>query len=182
MEVYVTDSKRMRGTLFSGAVASSMIVVIMAILTFFLAGGNAWFGISAGTLVMMFSYTNNLTLRFNMLTSANNLTLRFNMLTSVMQNINHALGDAHDMTVILDAHRLSTVASLDRIVVLKNGEIVEDGVHSELIAAGGEYADQLAACGFLITFLLSQSLSGTRKPSYIFQCVCSRPFSDSECV
>ena len=149
MEVYVTDSKRMRGTLFSG--------------------GNAWFGISAGTLVMMFSYTNN-------------LTLRFNMLTSVMQNINHALGDAHDMTVILDAHRLSTVASLDRIVVLKNGEIVEDGVHSELIAAGGEYADQLAACGFLITFLLSQSLSGTRKPSYIFQCVCSRPFSDSECV
>lgn len=169
MEVYVTDSKRMRGTLFSGAVASSMIVVIMAILTFFLAGGNAWFGISAGTLVMMFSYTNN-------------LTLRFNMLTSVMQNINHALGDAHDMTVILDAHRLSTVASLDRIVVLKNGEIVEDGVHSELIAAGGEYADQLAACGFLITFLLSQSLSGTRKPSYIFQCVCSRPFSDSECV
>ena len=169
MEVYVTDSKRMRGTLFSGAVASSMIVVIMAILTFFLAGGNAWFGISAGTLVMMFSYTNN-------------LTLRFNMLTSVMQNINHALGDAHDMTVILDAHRLSTVASLDRIVVLKNGEIVEDGVHSELIAAGGEYADQLAACGFLITFLLSQSLSGTRNPSYIFQCVCSRPFSDSECV
>ena len=169
MEVYVTDSKRMRGTLFSGAVASSMIVVIMAILTFFLAGGDAWSGISAGTLVMMFSYTNN-------------LTLRFNMLTSVMQNINHALGDAHDMTVILDAHRLSTVASLDRIVVLKNGEIVEDGVHSELIAAGGEYADQLAACGFLITFLLSQALSGTRKPSYIFQCVCSRPFSDSECV
>ena len=92
-EVYVTDSKRMRGTLFSGAVASSMIVVIMAILTFFLAGGNAWFGISAGTLVMMFSYTNN-------------LTLRFNMLTSVMQNINHALGDAHDMTVILDEPRL----------------------------------------------------------------------------
>ena len=79
-------------------------------------------------------------------------------------------------------NRLSTVASLDRIVVLKNGEIVEDGVHSELIAAGGEYADQLAACGFLITFLLSQALSGTRKPSYIFQCVCSRPFSDSECV
>ena len=85
-------------------------------------------------------------------------------------------------TAIVIAHRLSTVASLDRIVVLKNGEIVEDGVHSELIAAGGEYADQLAACGFLITFLLSQSLSGTRKPSYIFQCVCSRPFSDSECV
>ncbi len=92
-EVYITDSRRMRGSLFSGAVASSMIVAIMAILTFFLAGGNAWFGISAGTLVMMFSYTNN-------------LTLRFNMLTSVMQNINRSFGDAHDMTVILDEPRL----------------------------------------------------------------------------
>ena len=92
-EVYVTDSKRMRGSLFSGAVASSMIVVIMAILTFFLAGGNAWYGISAGTLVMMFSYTNN-------------LTLRFNMLTSILQNINRGFGDAHDMTIILDEPRL----------------------------------------------------------------------------
>ena len=92
-EVYVTDSRRMRGSLFSGAVASSMIVAIMAILTFFLVGGNAWFGISAGTLIMMFSYTNN-------------LTLRFNMLTSVMQSINRCFGDAHDMTVILDEPRL----------------------------------------------------------------------------
>jgi ATP-binding cassette subfamily B protein len=44
-------------------------------------------------------------------------------------------------TSIVIAHRLSTVASLDRIVVLRNGEIVEDGVHSQLIEAGGEYAD-----------------------------------------
>ena len=44
-------------------------------------------------------------------------------------------------TSIVIAHRLSTVASLDRIVVLRGGEIVEDGVHSDLIAAGGEYAD-----------------------------------------
>ena len=44
-------------------------------------------------------------------------------------------------TSIVIAHRLSTVASLDRIVVLREGEIVEDGVHSQLIAEGGEYAD-----------------------------------------
>ena len=44
-------------------------------------------------------------------------------------------------TAIVIAHRLSTVASLDRIVVLKNGEIIEDGVHSELLEKGGEYAD-----------------------------------------
>lgn len=37
-------------------------------------------------------------------------------------------------TSIVIAHRLSTVASLDRIVVLENGEIVEQGKHNELLA------------------------------------------------
>ena len=44
-------------------------------------------------------------------------------------------------TCIVVAHRLSTVASLDRIVVLDDGRIVEDGPHSELVAEGGEYAN-----------------------------------------
>ena len=43
-------------------------------------------------------------------------------------------------TAIVVAHRLSTVASLDRIVVLDKGKIVEDGTHTSLIDAGGEYA------------------------------------------
>ena len=43
-------------------------------------------------------------------------------------------------TSIVVAHRLSTVASLDRIVVLADGKIAEDGPHAELIAQGGEYA------------------------------------------
>jgi len=43
-------------------------------------------------------------------------------------------------TSIVVAHRLSTVASLDRIVVLSDGRVVEDGPHSQLIEQGGEYA------------------------------------------
>ena len=43
-------------------------------------------------------------------------------------------------TCIVVAHRLSTVASLDRIVVLDGGKIVEDGPHDVLVAQGGEYA------------------------------------------
>jgi ATP-binding cassette, subfamily B, multidrug efflux pump len=43
-------------------------------------------------------------------------------------------------TVIAIAHRLSTIARLDRLVVLDRGKIVEQGSHTELLAAGGTYA------------------------------------------
>lgn len=43
-------------------------------------------------------------------------------------------------TSIVVAHRLSTIASLDKIVVLHDGEIIEQGTHKELLAKNGEYA------------------------------------------
>ena len=43
-------------------------------------------------------------------------------------------------TSIVVAHRLSAVAALDRIVVLENGAIVEDGTHAELSQGSGVYA------------------------------------------
>ena len=42
-------------------------------------------------------------------------------------------------TVVIAAHRLSTVKDADLIVVMKSGHIVEIGTHEELVAKRGDY-------------------------------------------
>ena len=56
-EARAADARGMLQSTITGTITSSMIVVIMALAIVFIAGGNAWFGISAGMLVMMFNYT-----------------------------------------------------------------------------------------------------------------------------
>jgi subfamily B ATP-binding cassette protein MsbA len=46
-----------------------------------------------------------------------------------------------DRTVIMIAHRLSTLIDADKIIVLKNGIVAEEGSHAGLIARGGIFAD-----------------------------------------
>lgn len=57
------------------------------------------------------------------------------------QIIKDALGEILEgKTAIVIAHRLSTLSGMDRIVVIHNGTIIEDGTHTSLLAHDGMYA------------------------------------------
>lgn len=47
---------------------------------------------------------------------------------------------ARGRTVLIIAHRLSTVRSADRILTLEDGRLVEDGRHEDLVRSNGRYA------------------------------------------
>ena len=56
-----------------------------------------------------------------------------------------ALAATAGRTALIVAHRLTQAANADRVIVLDDGRIIENGPHAELLAAGGHYADLWAA-------------------------------------
>ena len=72
--------------------------------------------------------------------------------SEVEAEIQKALSEVMEgKTVIASAHRLSTIAAMDRIIVMAEGRIAEEGEHDTLLAAGGLYARfwQRQSGGFL---------------------------------
>ena len=59
---------------------------------------------------------------------------------SLLQNINSILKEKARTSVFV-AHRLRTIFDSDKIIVLKDGHVAESGTHSQLLAAGGVYAE-----------------------------------------
>ena len=74
--------------------------------------------------------------------------LMFDEATSALDNITQKkVSESLDRlkcTRIVIAHRLSTIRQCDRILVLDQGKIVEDGTYDELIAANGFFAELVA--------------------------------------
>lgn len=105
--------------------------------------GSSGIGISGGQkqriLIARAVYKNPEYIFFDEATSA----LDANNEMVIMKNLNDFFkGDStstHNKTVIVVAHRLSTVKNADQIIVLNKGEVVEQGTHNELVSQKGYY-------------------------------------------
>ncbi len=114
-EVVARDSKRMRSSLLRGVLTAGIAVIIMSVVAVFISGGNAWFGITPGTLVMMFTYTYT-------------MTQQFNFVNSGLQRFNRAFGDASGMTQVLDKPRLVADAPGAPDLAVREGAIDFEGI------------------------------------------------------
>ena len=122
-QVLANDSHRMRASTARGVAVACIVWTMTLVLSFFVTGGNAWFGIAPGTLVMMFTYTYT-------------LTTQFERIGMMLQQLNRALGDAHEMTAILDEPRLVADRSDAVPLVVEDGAIDFENVKFSYDAVG----------------------------------------------
>ena len=87
----------------------------MSVVSVFIAGGNAWYGISAGTLVMMFTYTYT-------------VTNQFNFINNGLQRFNRAFGDASGMTQTLTSPGWWPTCPGAPDMVVRDGAIDFEGI------------------------------------------------------
>ncbi len=114
-EVVKRDSKRMWASLTRGIITAAITIAIMGVTAVFISGGNAWFGITPGTLVVMFTYTYN-------------ITNQFNFINAGLQRFNRAFGDASGMTAVLDEPRLVADAPDAKDLQVTRGDIAFEGI------------------------------------------------------
>lgn len=127
------DMKRM---LFAANIANVMPFVEMLPLKFKTKVGREGKGLSSGQkqrlLIARAVYKNP---KYLFMDEATN-SLDANNEMEVMANLNSFL---KNRTSVIVAHRLSTVRDADNIIVLKNGQVIEQGTHQELLKFKGEY-------------------------------------------
>ena len=58
----------------------------------------------------------------------------------ILRNLKSA-AEQHDTTTVIVSHRISSLRNADRILVLDNGAIIEEGTHESLLALKGHYFD-----------------------------------------
>lgn len=109
-EVVRSGSKRMWASMTRGIITAVIALVIMTVASIFVVGGNAWFGITPGTLIIMFTYTYS-------------ITNEFNFINNGLQRFNQAFGDASAMTNILDEPRLVADVPDAKPLVVRGGAI-----------------------------------------------------------